>query len=94
MSELHLQEKFLIPFFQEGLGYQEVKVITNSLKHMHKSVMRGWQGMDNFPLGRVTSNSVTGVKGWSGDSNHHPYFAARGVYYSGPWAESKCRATG
>ncbi|MBD1937611.1 DEAD/DEAH box helicase family protein [Microcoleus sp. FACHB-68] len=33
MSELHLQDKFLIPFFRESLGYQEVKAntITNSL---------------------------------------------------------------
>jgi type I restriction enzyme, R subunit len=33
MSELHLQDKFLIPFFRDGLGYQEVKAntITNSL---------------------------------------------------------------
>ncbi|MEH2248060.1 type I restriction endonuclease [Nostoc sp.] len=33
MSELHLQDKFLIPFFRKELGYQEVKAntITNSL---------------------------------------------------------------
>jgi type I restriction enzyme, R subunit len=33
MSELHLQAKFLIPFFRDELGYQEVKAntITNSL---------------------------------------------------------------
>ncbi len=33
MSELHLQDKFLIPFFCQELGYQEVKAntITNSL---------------------------------------------------------------
>jgi type I restriction enzyme, R subunit len=33
MSELHLQDKFLIPFFRDELGYQEVKAntITNSL---------------------------------------------------------------
>lgn len=33
MSELHLQDKFLIPFFRDGLGYQEVKAntITNAL---------------------------------------------------------------
>jgi type I restriction enzyme R subunit len=33
MSELHLQDKFLIPFFCEGLGYTEVKAntVTNSL---------------------------------------------------------------
>ncbi|MCY7274883.1 MAG: type I restriction endonuclease subunit R, partial [Phormidesmis sp. CAN_BIN44] len=33
MSELHLQEKFLVPFFRDGLGYQEVKAntVTNSL---------------------------------------------------------------
>lgn len=33
MSELHLQDKFLIPFFRDGLGYQEIKAnnITNSL---------------------------------------------------------------
>jgi len=33
MSELHLQDKFLIPFFREGLGYQEVKAntVTSSL---------------------------------------------------------------
>ena len=32
-SELHLQNKFLIPFFQDGLGYQEVKAntVTQSL---------------------------------------------------------------
>jgi len=32
-SELHLQDKFLIPFFRDGLGYREVKpnTITNSL---------------------------------------------------------------
>ncbi len=28
MSELHLQDKFLIPFFREELGYQEVKANT------------------------------------------------------------------
>ncbi len=33
MSELHLQDKFLIPFFRQELGYQEVKAntISNSL---------------------------------------------------------------
>jgi len=33
MNELHLQDKFLIPFFRDGLGYQEVKAntITQSL---------------------------------------------------------------
>jgi len=33
MSELHLQDKFLVPFFRDELGYQEVKAntITNSL---------------------------------------------------------------
>ncbi len=33
MSELNLQNKFLIPFFRESLGYQEVKAntVTNSL---------------------------------------------------------------
>jgi type I restriction enzyme R subunit len=33
MNELHLQDKFLIPFFRESLGYQEVKANTvgNSL---------------------------------------------------------------
>ncbi len=33
MSELHLQDKFLIPFFRDELGYKEVKAntITNSL---------------------------------------------------------------
>ena len=33
MSELHLQDKFLIPFFRDRLGYQEVKAntITSSL---------------------------------------------------------------
>jgi hydroxylamine reductase (hybrid-cluster protein) len=33
MSELHLQDKFLMPFFRDELGYQEVKAntITNSL---------------------------------------------------------------
>lgn len=33
MNELHLQDKFLIPFFQEGLGYKEVKAntVTQSL---------------------------------------------------------------
>jgi len=28
MNELHLQDKFLIPFFRDGLGYQEVKANT------------------------------------------------------------------
>ena len=27
MNELHLQDRFLIPFFREGLGYREVKPI-------------------------------------------------------------------
>jgi len=33
MNELHLQDKFLIPFFREGPGYREVKAntVTNSL---------------------------------------------------------------
>jgi type I restriction enzyme R subunit len=33
MNELHLQDKFLIPFFRDGLGYREVKpnTVTNSL---------------------------------------------------------------
>lgn len=33
MNELHLQDKFLIPFFREELGYQEVKpnTVSNSL---------------------------------------------------------------
>lgn len=33
MNELHLQDKFLIPFFRDGLGYQEVKAntVTQSL---------------------------------------------------------------
>ena len=33
MNETHLQDKFLIPFFREELGYQEVKAntVTNSL---------------------------------------------------------------
>ncbi len=33
MNELHLQDRFLIPFFKESLGYQEVKAntISNSL---------------------------------------------------------------
>ena len=33
MSELHLQDKFLIPFFRTELGYQEVKAntVTSSL---------------------------------------------------------------
>jgi type I restriction enzyme R subunit len=33
MNELHLQDKFLIPFFREGLGYREVKpnTVTSSL---------------------------------------------------------------
>ena len=33
MNELHLQDKFLIPYFVEGLGYKEVKAntVTNSL---------------------------------------------------------------
>ena len=30
MSELHLQDKFLIPFFRDNLGYQEVKANTIS----------------------------------------------------------------
>lgn len=28
MNELHLQDKFLIPFFREGIGYKEVKANT------------------------------------------------------------------
>lgn len=28
MNELHLQDKFLIPFFRDGLGYKEVKANT------------------------------------------------------------------
>ena len=33
MNELHLQDKFLVPFFRETLGYQEVKAntVSNSL---------------------------------------------------------------
>jgi type I restriction enzyme R subunit len=33
MNELHMQDKFLIPFFRDGLGYKEVKAntITQSL---------------------------------------------------------------
>ena len=33
MNELHLQEKFLVPFFRDALGYQEVKAntVSNSL---------------------------------------------------------------
>ena len=33
MNELHLQDKFSIPFFREGLGYREVtaNTVTNSL---------------------------------------------------------------
>ncbi len=33
MNELHLQDKFLIPFLRDGLGYKEVKAntVTNSL---------------------------------------------------------------
>ncbi len=33
MIELHLQDKFILPFFREGLGYREVKAntVTNSL---------------------------------------------------------------
>ncbi len=33
MNELHLQDKFLIPFFRDGLGYKEVKAntVTQSL---------------------------------------------------------------
>jgi type I restriction enzyme R subunit len=33
VNELHLQDKFLIPFFREGLGYKEIKAntITNAL---------------------------------------------------------------
>ena len=33
MNELHLQDRFLIPFFTESLGYQEVKAntVSNSL---------------------------------------------------------------
>ncbi len=30
MNELHLQDKFLVPFFQDSLGYQEVKANTVS----------------------------------------------------------------
>ena len=28
MNELHLQDKFIIPFFRDDLGYKEVKAIT------------------------------------------------------------------
>lgn len=31
MNELHLQDKFLIPFFRDGLGYKEVKANTITL---------------------------------------------------------------
>jgi len=33
MNELHLQDKFLIPLFRDGLGYTEVKAntVTHSL---------------------------------------------------------------
>jgi type I restriction enzyme R subunit len=33
MNEIHLQDKFLIPFFRESLGYRDVKAntVTNSL---------------------------------------------------------------
>ncbi len=33
MNELHLQDKFLIPFFRDDPGYRKVKVntVTNSL---------------------------------------------------------------
>jgi len=33
MNELHLQDKFLISFYREGLGYRKVKAntVTNSL---------------------------------------------------------------
>ena len=33
MNEIHLQDKFIIPFFRDKLGYQEVKAntVTNSL---------------------------------------------------------------
>ncbi len=33
MNELHLQDKFLVPFFRDALGYQEVKAntVSNSL---------------------------------------------------------------
>ena len=33
MNELHLQDQFLIPFFEKDLGYKEVKpnTVTNSL---------------------------------------------------------------
>ncbi len=33
MNELHLQDKFLLPFFRDTLGYQEVKAntVSNSL---------------------------------------------------------------
>ncbi|MGO4376544.1 hypothetical protein AB4Z21_38475, partial [Paenibacillus sp. MCAF20] len=33
MNELHLQDKFLLPFFREDLGYREVKAntVTNEL---------------------------------------------------------------
>ena len=33
MNELHLQDKFLIPFFRDDLGYKEVKAntVTQSL---------------------------------------------------------------
>ncbi len=28
MNELHMQDKFLIPFFRDGLGYKEVRAST------------------------------------------------------------------
>ena len=28
MNELHLQDRFILPFFKEGLGYNEVKANT------------------------------------------------------------------
>ncbi|KAF5425324.1 MAG: hypothetical protein C5S44_00415 [Candidatus Methanocomedens sp.] len=43
MNELHLQDKFLIPFFREGLGYREVKAntVTSSASLFH--LMRAWR---------------------------------------------------
>jgi len=43
MNELHLQDKFLIPFFREGLGYREVKanMVTSSASLFH--LMRAWR---------------------------------------------------
>jgi ATP-dependent DNA helicase RecG len=41
--ELHLQDKFLIPFFREGLGYRKVKPNTVTLSASLFHLMRAWR---------------------------------------------------